>query len=205
VARLVPGADPATTALTEYFELPVDETGNPIAGFSPRGMDIDRDGVAWVALASGHMASFDRRKCTGVLNGPEARGQHCPEGWEFFTEPLPQFKNVAREGSSEGSYFTWVDQFNTLGLGNNTPINTGNQSGALLALNDGEFVRLTVPYPLGFYTKWLDGRIDDPDAGWKGRGLWSTYSSRAPFHMETGKGQTPVVYHFQMRPDPLSE
>ncbi len=205
VARLVPGSDPATTAITEYYELPVDETGEPIEGFSPRGMDIDRDGVAWVALASGHMASFDRRKCTGALNGPQATGQHCPEGWTFYPEPLPQFRGVERSGSSEGSYFTWVDQFDALGLGANTPINTGNQSGALLALNDGEFVKLRVPYPLGFYTKWLDGRIDDPDAGWKGRGLWATYSSRAPFHMETGAGTTSIVYHFQMRPDPLAE
>lgn len=139
------------------------------------------------------------------LNGPEARGQHCPEGWTFYPEPLPQFRNVSRAGSSEGSYYTWVDQFDTFGLGANTPINTGNQSGALLALNDGEFVRLIVPYPLGFYAKWLDGRIDDPAAGWKGRGLWATYSSRAPFHMETGKGQSPIVYHFQLRPDPLAE
>jgi hypothetical protein len=205
VARLVPGDDPTHTALVEYFEPPLDETGNPVEGFSPRGMDVDRDGVVWAAMASGHMASFDRRKCTAPLNGPEARGQHCPEGWTFHSEPLPQFNNVDRSGSSEGSYYTWVDQFDTLGLGPNTPINTGNQSGALLALNDGEFVRLTVPYPLGFYAKWLDGRIDDPDAGWKGRGLWATYSSRAPFHMETGKGQSPVVYHFQLRPDPLAE
>jgi hypothetical protein len=29
--------------------------------------------------------------------------------------------------SGEGSYFTWVDQFNTLGLGENVPNNTGNQ------------------------------------------------------------------------------
>ncbi|HEY0963917.1 MAG TPA: carboxypeptidase-like regulatory domain-containing protein [Pseudomonadales bacterium] len=205
VARLVPGDDPARTAITEYYEPPVDETGNPLEGFSPRGMDIDRDGVAWLAMASGHMASFDRRKCTGALNGPEATGQHCPEGWTFYTEPLPQFSGVERSGSSEGSYFTWVDQFDTLGLGANTPINTGNQSGALLALNDGEFVRLTVPYPLGFYTKWLDGRIDDPDAGWKGRGLWATYSSRAPFHMEHGKGATSIVYHFQLRGSPTED
>ncbi len=205
VARLVPGSDPATTAITEYYQPPVDETGNPIEGFSPRGMDIDRNGVAWLAMASGHMASFDRSKCA-VLNGPEATGQHCPEGWTFYTEPLPQFKGVERtSGSSEGSYFTWVDQFDTLGLGANTPINTGNQSGALLAFNDGEFVRLTVPYPLGFYTKWLDGRIDDPSLGWKGRGLWATYSSRAPFHMEHGQGATSIVYHFQMRDTPLAD
>ena len=47
---------------------------------------------------------------------------------------------------------------------------------------------LRVPYPLGFYTKWMDGRIDDPKAGWKGKGLWATISTRAPFHMEGGKG-----------------
>ena len=47
---------------------------------------------------------------------------------------------------------------------------------------------LRVPYPLGYYTKWLDGRIDDPKGGWKGRGLWSTVSTRAPFHMETRQG-----------------
>ncbi|MEE4111140.1 MAG: hypothetical protein V2I24_17440 [Halieaceae bacterium] len=205
VIRLAPGSNPVETALIEYYELPVDENGDAVEGFSPRGMDIDRNGVAWVALASGHMASFDRRKCKGPLNGPEALGQHCPEGWSFFTEPLPQFKNLDRSGSSEGSYYTWVDQFNVLGLGENTPINTGNQSGALLVLTDGEWVRLRVPYPLGFYTKWMDGRIDDPDAGWKGRGIWASFSGRAPFHMETGKGTTGQVFHFQMRPDPLSD
>jgi hypothetical protein len=168
-------------------------------------MDIDRDGVAWVALASGHLASFDRRKCTGPLNGPQATGQHCPEGWSFFTEPLPQYQNLSTSCSVESSYFTWVDQFDALGLGANTPVNTGNQSGALLALDDGEWVRMIVPYPLGFYTKWMDGRIDDAAAGWKGRGIWATYSSRAPFHMETGKGATSIVYHFQVRPDPLAE
>ena len=204
VARLVPGDNPSETAITEYYELPVDENGDAIEGFSPRGGDVDRDGVMWVALASGHMASFDRRKCEGPLNGPEATGQHCAEGWTFYTEPLPQFKNLDRPGSSEGSYFTWVDQHNTLGLGENTPINTGNQSGALLVLDDGEWVRMRVPYPLGFYTKWLDGRIDDPNAGWKGRGVWATFSGRAPFHMETGKGTTSIVYHFQVRPDPLA-
>jgi hypothetical protein len=204
IVRLTPGAHPPETALAEYFELPY---GNPKvkdAGFSPRGMDIDRNGVAWVALASGHMASFDRRKCAGPLNGPTATGQHCPEGWTFYTEPLPQLKGVSESGSAEGSYYTWVDQFDALGLGANTPINTGNESEALLALKDGKFVVLRVPYPMGFYTKWMDGRIDDPNAGWKGRGLWATVSTRAPWHMETGKGTTSKVLHFQMRPDPLA-
>ena len=198
IVRIVPGAHPPETALAEYYEPP------PNQGFSPRGADIDRNGVAWIALASGHMASFDRRKCKGPLNGPTATGQHCPEGWTLYAEPLPQLKGVTGGGSAEASYFTWVDQFDVLGLGKNTPINTGNASEALLALKDGQWVIMRVPYPLGFYTKWMDGRIDDPNAGWKGRGLWATVSTRAPFHMETGKGTTSKVLHFQLRPTPLS-
>jgi hypothetical protein len=205
VVRLVPGSNPPETALAEYYEVPFDNPKASKQGFSPRGMDVDRNGVAWVALASGHMASFDRRKCTGPLNGPTATGQHCPEGWTLYTEPLPQMKGVANEGSAEASYYTWVDQFDVLGLGKNTPINTGNASEALLALKDGQFVVLRVPYPTGFYTKWMDGRIDDPSAGWKGRGIWTTVSTRAPFHMETGKGTTSKVVRFQLRPNPLAD
>jgi hypothetical protein len=204
IVRLSPGAHPPETALAEYYEPPYNNSNVPVRGFSPRGADIDRNGVAWIALASGHMASFDRRKCKGPLNGPTATGQHCPEGWTLYTEPLPQLKGVTDGGSAEASYYTWVDQFDALGLGKNTPINTGNASEALLALKDGQWVIMRVPYPLGFYTKWMDGRIDDPNAGWKGRGLWATVSTRAPFHMETGKGTTSKVLHFQLRPSPLS-
>jgi hypothetical protein len=202
VVRLSPGSNPPETALAEVYEPPFADPKRP--GFSPRGGDVDRHGVMWAALASGHLASFDRRKCKGPLNGPKATGQHCPEGWTLHTEPMPQFRGVRDGGSVEGSYYTWVDQFDALGLGANTPINTGNASEALLALKDGKWVVMRVPYPLGFYTKWMDGRIDDPKAGWKGRGLWATISTRTPFHMETGKGTTSKVYKVQLRPDPLS-
>jgi hypothetical protein len=202
IIRLNPGSNPPETALAEVYELPMRD-GAPVEGYSPRGGDVDRNGVFWTALASGHLASFDRRKCK-VLRGPTATGQHCPEGWTFYPEPLPQLKGVTERGSAEGSYYTWVDQFDTLGLGANTPINTGNLSEGLLALKDGKWVVMRVPYPLGFYSKWMDGRIDDPKGGWKGRGLWATVSTRAPFHMETGKGTSSKVMHFQIRPDPLA-
>jgi hypothetical protein len=205
IIRLNPGPNPPETALAEYYELPVDQNGEPIEGFSPRGMDVDRDGVVWVALASGHMASFDRRKVNGPLNGPKATGQHAREGWTFYAEPLPQMQGVTYPGSAEASYYTWVDQFNCLGLGRNVPINTGNGSEGLLVLKDGKFVILRVPYPLGFYTKWVDGRIDNPETGWKGRALWGCISTRAPFHMEGGKGTTSKVMKFQLRPDPLEK
>jgi hypothetical protein len=203
VVRLHPGSNPPETALAEVYEPPVNDPKTP--GFSPRGGDVDRNGVFWAALASGHLASFDRRKCRGPLNGPKATGQHCPEGWTLYPEPLPQLKGVTDSGSAEASYYTWVDQFDTSGLGRNVPINTGNGSEGLLVLRDGKWVVLRVPYPLGFYTKWLDGRIDDPKAGWKGRGLWATVSTRTPFHMEGGKGTTSKVLQFQMRTDPLAK
>ena len=199
IIRVTPGPNPTETSLAERFEVPVAK------GYAARGMDVDRNGVAWVALGSGHLASFDRRKCKGPLNGPDATGHQCDEGWTFYPQPVPQFKNVTASGSAEGSYFAWVDQRNTLGLGDNTPIATGNESDGYLALKDGKWVVLRVPYPLGTYAKWLDGRIDNPTGGWKGRGLWAATGTRTPFHMETGKGQPPMIMHFQLRPDPLAK
>jgi hypothetical protein len=197
VVRLNPGQNPPETALAEVFE-------PPLPGYGPRGGDIDRNGVFWASLSSGHLASFDRRKCKGPLNGPNATGKHCPEGWTLFPMPGPQMAGVTESGSAEASYYTWVDQFDTSGLGRNVPIATGNANEALLALVDGRFVNLRVPYPMGFYPKWMDGRVDDANAGWKGRALWATYSTRAPFHIEGGKGTTSKVVKFQLRPDPLA-
>jgi hypothetical protein len=104
VVRLLPGDRPEETALAEYYELPLDANGDPVEGFSPRGMDIDRNGIAWVGLASGHLGRFDRSQCKAPLNGPAATGQHCPEGWTFHTEPLPQLRGVDMPGSAEASY-----------------------------------------------------------------------------------------------------
>lgn len=204
LVRLMPGSNPSETALAEYYEVPWNNPKAKVQGFSPRGMDLDRNNVAWVALGSGHLASFDRSKCKGPLNGPKATGQHCPEGWTLYPSPGPNFKNVKDSGSADSHYYDWVDQFDTLGLGKNTPIATGNGSDSLLALQNGKWVVLRVPYPLGFFAKGMDGRIDDPKAGWKGKGVWTTWGTRTPFHSESGKGTMPKVVHFQIRPNPLA-
>jgi hypothetical protein len=206
IVRLNPGSNPPATALAEIYELPWNNPKAPVHGFGPRGMDIDRNGVVWTVLTSGHFASFDRRKCKGPLNGPTATGQQCPEGWTMYPFPGPSFKGT-ESGSADANYYNWVDQFNTFGLGKNIPIATGNLSDSLLALlpNTGKFVTLRVPYPMGFFAKSLDGRIDDPNAGWKGRGLYSTYATRAPQHIEGGKGTTSKVVKFQLRPNPLAK
>jgi hypothetical protein len=204
IVRLSPGSNPPETALAEYYEVPWNDPKAPVWGFSPRGMDVDGNGVAWVALASGHMASFDRRKCKGPLNGPTALGRQCPEGWTLYQTPGPQFKNVSLSGSADSHYYIWNDRADTLGLGKNTPIITGNSSDSLVAMANGKLVTMRVPYPMGFFAKGMDGRIDDAKAGWKGKGVWTTWGTRTPFHSETGKGTMPKVVHFQVRPDPLA-
>jgi hypothetical protein len=196
--HLIPGPDPAKTALTEIF-LP------PEGAYGPRGTDIGLDGVVWTALSSGHLASFDRRLCKGPMNGPAAaEGKICPEGWKLYRLPGPQFKGVDPKGSANHAYYVWVDRYNTLGLGANVPIAEANGSESLLALVNGRFVNIHVPYPLGFFTKNVDGRIDDAKLGWKGRGLWTTSGTRANFHNEGGIDNYPKVYHVQLRPDPLA-
>jgi hypothetical protein len=207
LVRVTLGSNPTTTAVTELFELPLDDARVPVRGFTSRGLDVDRNGVLWTNLAgSSALASFDRRKCKGPLNGPKATGQHCPEGWAFYPLPGPKFKGVTDEGGvADGTYLMWVDQYDTSGLGKNTPFAIGNGSDSLHGLVNGKYVTMRVPYPLGFYAKGMDGRIDDANAGWKGRGLYASSGTRAPFHMEGGKGTRPKLVKFQVRPDPLAK
>ena len=184
------------TQLSEIYNV-------PLPYFGIRGGDIDKNGVLWASASSGHLVSFDRRKCKGPLNGPKATGDHCPEGWAGYQYPGPGFRGIG-ENSAESSYYTWVDQHNTLGLGENIPMSTANLNDGFVALKDGKMVMLRIPYPLGFYAKGFDGRIDDPNAGWKGRGLWSTNGDRTPWLKEGGKGSKPRAVHIQLRPDPLA-
>jgi hypothetical protein len=198
IIRLNPGPDPVHTALVEIYQ-------PPEGTFGPRGIDLDLNGVVWTALSSGQMASFDRRLCKGPLNGPTtAEGKQCPEGWKLYQLPGPQFKNLKEPGSANHAYYVWVDRYNTFGLGANVPIASANGGEALVAVVNGQLVNLRMPYPLGFFTKNVDGRIDDPKAGWKGRGLWTTTGTRASFHNEGGTDNYPKVYKVQMRPDPLA-
>jgi hypothetical protein len=219
IVRLTLGDNPPATCMAEAYEVPNERQGvdpnSEQAGFKPRGIDVDRNGVIWTALAgSNHMASFDRRKCK-TLNGPNTHeGRQCKEGWTLYPLPSPTFKGTNRR--SDFYYYNWVDQFNTLGLGADVPIATGTGSDSLIALlpKTGEAVLMRVPYPLaGFHPRGLDGRIDDPNAGWKGRGLYSSTGADTVWHAEGGLGgekgkytsiSKPILVKFQIRPDPLA-
>ena len=205
LVRLVPGSNPTSTALAEIYEVPFNDPKASGKGFAPRGMDVDGNDVVWTVLSSGQLASFDRRKCKGPLNGPTATGKHCPEGWAFFALPGPNYKGAVDSASADSAYYNFVDRFDMLGVGKNVALATGNESEALLALVDGKFMSFRIPYPMGFYAKGIDGRIDSPNGGWKGKGVWTTFATRAPFHVEGGKGTTSKIIKFQVRPDPLAK
>jgi hypothetical protein len=198
VVRVDPGSNPPETCITEVYEVP-----DP--GFDPRGIDIDSKGLVWTALAgSSHLASFDRSKCE-VLNGPDTHlGKHCEAGWTLYLTDGPRFRGT--DVPADFHYFNWVDQHNVSGFGNDTPFATGSNSDALLALDPetGEWTKLRVPYPLGFYHRGLDGRIDDAGGGWKGRALWANYGTHLIWHTEGGKGTLGKAVKFQIRPDPLA-
>ena len=185
------------TKLSEFYAVPKEAIGL-------RGGDIGKDGVLYGSGSAGHLVAFDRSKCKGPLNGAQATGNHCPEGWTLHKYPGPGFEGFENT-SAEASYYTWVDHHNTVGLGENVPISTANLQDGFVGLVNGQMVLMRVPYPMGFYAKGLDGRIDDANTGWKGRGLWSASGDRTPWLNELGKGARPLAVQIQVRPDPLAK
>ena len=203
IYRLDIGNNPPQTCITEVYELPIID--GEVQGFGPRGIDIDKNGIVWTALSgSSHMASFDRSKCR-VMTGPTViDSQHCQQGWTLYEVPGPNMQGT--DVKADFHYYNWVDNYNVLGLGENIPIATGSGSDSLQVLDPetGEWVVMRVPYPMGFYSRGLDGRIDDPDAGWKGRAVWANYGTNFNWHTEGGKGTTSKMVKFQVRPNPLA-
>src|SRR5205814_3950045 len=138
------------------------------------------------------------RKCQVVNGATTVQGRHCKEGWKLYPMPGPTLKGTSVR--ADYLYYNWVDQYNTLGLGANIPIANGSGSDSLLALrpDTGTWVVMRVPYPMGFHSRGLDGRIDNPNAGWKGRGVYATNGSNAVWHTEGGPGAKPVLVKFQI-------
>ena len=207
IMRMVAGDNPPATCKTEVYEPPFDNPKRPgVEAFQTLGVAVDNNGLVWAALAgSNDLASFDRSKCTAPSNGPNAMGQQCPEGWTLYPVPGPKFKGT--EILSDSFYHNWMDHYDALGLGKNVSIICSDGDDSLIAFlpDQKKFVTMRVPYPLDFYTRNVDFRIDDPNAGWKGRGLWTGNEERVIWHLEGGKGNTTSIAHFQIRPDPLAK
>jgi hypothetical protein len=205
--RMVKGANPPSTCNAEVYEVPYDPKGSGMGGSHPRGIDIDTNGIVWTPLAGeGILASFDRSKCKTLIGEAATTGRHCPEGWAFYPIPGPDFKTQPNV-KADFHYSMWLDRFNSLGLGKNIPIVDGSDSDSLLAFVpvSKQWVRLQVPYPMGFSSHFFDGRIDDAKAGWKGRGVWAANQTTGSQLTEGGKNMPSQLAHFQIRPDPLAK
>lgn len=203
LVRVDRGPDPPATSKAEVYKPP---KGTNPALFSAGGVSVDSNGVAWQNWRGGdQITAFDRRKCK-VLNGPTATGEHCPEGWAIYRKPGPTFQGGVSI-NSDLNYLIFVDRHGILGLGNDVPMVGAVNSDAIVALvpKTGQFVTIRLPYPLGYYSRSMQGRIDDPKAGWKGRAFWTSYNPNTPWHMEGGKGTKDKVVKVQMRPDPLAK
>lgn len=181
------------------------ETYQPPYGSGPRGITVDSKGMVWTAFAgSGHLARFDRSKCKQTWG----MGNQCAEGWTLWKVPGPVFQGFEPTRPDENAsatqlYYIWVDRHNASGFGENTVIVNGTGADALFLFNPNteQWTTLTVPYPLQYNTRGADARIDDPRAGWKGRGIWSMYSSSSSMLTETKR---PSLVFMQVRPDPLA-
>jgi hypothetical protein len=203
LVRFERGANPPVSCKTEVYIPPKSMASLTYSG----GVAVDSHGVVWHNWRGVHkIFSFDRRKCK-VLNGPTATGEHCPEGWTEYTKPGPTFKGT--DLSTDMLYLDHIDHHNALGLGEDVLLagDVNADSFWVIRPQNGQMQTLTlrVPYPLGFHNRHVAGRIDDPKAGWKGRGLWSSYSMYTPWHQEGGKGSRPKVVKFQVRPNPLAK
>ena len=173
--------DPKTKTFKEYQI--------PLPGYGPRGIDATTDGKMWFATGSGHLGRFDPKT----------------EKFTYWETPGPKIKSTGKEtGSADFHYYIWVDQFNIFGLGKDMVIVNGTNSDSLLVFDPAkeQWTVLRIPYPIGMFTRGLDGRIDDAQTGWKGRGIWVANNIDPLTFSESKMG---VVNQIQLRPDPLAK
>ena len=202
LVRIERGSSPPRSCKAEIFTPP---PGGKLPFYKTGGVAVDDEGVAWLNWrGSEQVTSFDRRKCR-VTSGALATGEQCPDGWATYQMDRPKLQGTSVPSHAEMMYLTQADHHDGLGLGKATVI-TGPVNSYSLQLflpRQATFLDIVVPYPMGFFSRSAQARIDDPADGWKGRGVWSNYSTYTPHFIEGGTG--PKVVKFQMRPNPLAK
>lgn len=202
IVRLEPGSTPPYSCKAEFYEPPL-LPDNTYDGYLPLNVDFDQEGAVWVASLSGKLAKFDRRKCT-VFSGSTVTGQQCKDGWTLYGMPGPKYTGTGE--AVDMNYGLLVDNQDTLGLGRGRIIAGTSGSDAIFSLDPatGKSITIRVPYPQGFYTREISGRIDDPSLGWKGRSVWASYNAIPVWQNEDAEDSAPGLVRVQMRPSPLA-
>ena len=178
------------TCVGEAHEPPFDPAAG-VVGYTPRGIDVDSNGVIWTALASsGHLASFDRRKCKGRCRGRRRPTANTAAKAGRSIRCRARASEVCAARSRSTSHYNFVDRHNVFGLGADVPFANGTNSDSLLALQpDGSWLVMRVPYPLdssrvawmaGSTTRTVDGRgaVSTPTTGRTRHGTsrWSRHA-----------------------------
>jgi hypothetical protein len=203
VFRLTPGPNPPETALTEVFELPWNNPAVAEPGLLPARRR--RGPQRRVLGRPGERAHGQLRPAQVPRSAerPTATGQHCPEGWTFYAEPLPQLGNVTSPGVRRELLHVGGPVQHARPRRERADQHREPVRGAARAQGRG-VGRPARPLSDGLLHQVAGRPHRRSDAGWKGRGLWAAISTRAPFHMEGGKGTTSKAIQFQLRPDPLA-
>ena len=208
LTRIERGPNPPMSCRAEVFKPP---TGlSPEIAGAPHGA-VDSEGVVWLNWrGSQHFTSFDYRKCDVTPGPAAATGELCKDAWTVHRKGGPTYAGTNVE--ADMVYLPQVDLHNALGLGKDVPMyGTVNYDAMRVLLPEtDQFLELRVPYPMGFFPRSGNGRVDDPNAGWKGKGTWASYSTYPAWHVEGGyldggnAGTGSKAVKFQMRPNPLA-
>ena len=199
--RMIPGSDPTKTAVSEIFQ-------SPPGTYGSRGVDIDSKGVAWTVLSSGQMASFDRSKCKEKLEGTERRDRR-PVLRRLDAVPDARTA-VQRRRRSQGQrqprllYLgrrpqharTWKGRADRHGQWQRIPAGSGRTASSSISGSPTRSASSPRTPTAGSTIRTPAGRA---------AALWTTTGTRAYFHSESGKDESPRVFHVQMRPDPLAD
>ena len=162
LVRLHRGNNPPQPARAQIFKVPE-------PGFDPRGVDIDRDGVVWTALAAtSHLASFDVRKCKD-LNGPRSStAASATKAGRSIRRPVRSSRApTSRPTSTITTGWTSSTSPASGRILRSPPVRTRIRCSCSNP-QTGSGRTLRVPYPLGFYSRGMDGRIDDRERRMEG-------------------------------------
>ena len=207
VVRLVPGSNPPETALAEVYEPPVEQSEGAGAGLLAARR--------WTSIATAS-SGWRSRAATGELRSPQVQGSAqradgdrpaLPRGLDALpgaaaaVQGRDRLAAAPRRATTRGSISSTRS-----GSARNMPINTGNASEGLLALKDGKWVVLRVPYPTrllhevaGRPHRRSERRLEGPRAvgdrsARARRSTWRAARARRARSMK-----------FQLRPDPLAK
>ena len=175
-------------------------------GYRTRGIDVDRNGVIWTALAgSSQLASFDRTQVQGAERPAHAR-RPALQGRLDVLSACRARRSRARRSAPTSTITTGSISSTRSGLGENMPIANGSSSDSLLAfMPDNEAVGDDAR-PV---SRWASTA-----AGWTaastirtpvGRAAGSTRPMAPTPLAHRGRPREPGnLVKFQIRPDPLA-